>query len=203
MSFFGQNIRFLRNKAQLSQTAFAEIFNLKRAAVGAYEEERAEPKVEVFVMIARHFGIPVEDLICSNLQLQSSSTGSAGDISGIPYISADEHKTLATGYIPAAHGSRRIQLPNIPDPEGLIAVEYGDSTLIVSEIDSIAAVSCTDRRSLLAAGANGLQILAGTGNPGNCRIYNILYIIKRYDTGDFADAILGNISQRIERLEGR
>ena len=57
MSFFGKNIKFLRTTNRLSQTAFAEIFNLNRAVIGAYEEERAEPKVEIFVKVAQYFSV--------------------------------------------------------------------------------------------------------------------------------------------------
>ena len=68
MSFFGQNLRFLRNSRQISQTAFAEVFGLKRTAVGAYEEERAEPKLDLLVKIANYFGVSLEDILCQNLQ---------------------------------------------------------------------------------------------------------------------------------------
>lgn len=63
MSFFGKNIRKIRSVKTLSQQAFAELFDLKRGTLGAYEEERSEPKIETLIKIANYFSIPVDDLL--------------------------------------------------------------------------------------------------------------------------------------------
>ncbi len=60
---FGKNIKELRLKNNLSQQAFAKLFNISRAAVGSYEEERAEPKLDTLIKISTHFNISVEDLL--------------------------------------------------------------------------------------------------------------------------------------------
>ena len=52
MSFIGKNIRKIRTIKKLSQADFAKIFELARPSVGAYEEERAEPKVDTIIQIA-------------------------------------------------------------------------------------------------------------------------------------------------------
>ena len=49
MSFFGKNIRKIRSVKTLSQQAFAELFDLKRGTLGAYEEGRSEPKIETIL----------------------------------------------------------------------------------------------------------------------------------------------------------
>lgn len=67
MSFFGKNIKKIRGVKGLSQQAFAELFNLKRATLGAYEEERSEPKIETIIKIANHFSIKIDDLLLSEL----------------------------------------------------------------------------------------------------------------------------------------
>ncbi len=67
MSFFGKNIRKIRSVKSLSQQAFAELFDLKRATLGAYEEERSEPKLETIIKIANHFSIPLDDLLTKEL----------------------------------------------------------------------------------------------------------------------------------------
>ena len=54
MSYFGKNIRKIRNVKKLSQQAFAELFELKRGTLGAYEEERSEPRIETIIKIANH-----------------------------------------------------------------------------------------------------------------------------------------------------
>ena len=51
----------------MSQQAFAEIFDLKRGTLGAYEEGRSEPKIETIIKIANHFSIPIGDILTKEL----------------------------------------------------------------------------------------------------------------------------------------
>ncbi|WP_062056638.1 helix-turn-helix domain-containing protein [Aquimarina longa] len=67
MSFFGKNIKKIRGVKSLSQQAFAELFDLKRGTLGAYEEGRSEPKIETLIKIANHFSIAIDDLLTSEL----------------------------------------------------------------------------------------------------------------------------------------
>ncbi|WP_026775480.1 helix-turn-helix transcriptional regulator [Polaribacter sp. Hel_I_88] len=67
MSFFGKNIKKIRTVKGLSQAAFAELFGLKRAALGAYEEQRSEPKIETIIKIANHFSIKIDKLLTSEI----------------------------------------------------------------------------------------------------------------------------------------
>ncbi|PCI97676.1 MAG: hypothetical protein COB15_07415 [Flavobacteriales bacterium] len=67
MSRIGKNIRKIRATKGLSQTAFANLFGIKRASVGAYEEERAEPKTDIMLQIANYFSIPIEALLTEEL----------------------------------------------------------------------------------------------------------------------------------------
>lgn len=69
MSVIGKNIRKIRTVKKLSQAAFAEIFNLARPSVGAYEEERAEPKLETVIQIANYFGISIDSLLAKELTI--------------------------------------------------------------------------------------------------------------------------------------
>ncbi|MCG8307757.1 MAG: helix-turn-helix domain-containing protein [Cytophagales bacterium] len=69
MSIIGKNIRKIRTVKKLSQAAFAEIFNLARPSVGAYEEERAEPKLETVIQIANYFGISIDSLLTKELTI--------------------------------------------------------------------------------------------------------------------------------------
>jgi transcriptional regulator with XRE-family HTH domain len=73
MTLIGKNIRKIRGVKNMSQSAFAEMFGLKRASVGAYEEGRAEPKVSTIIDIANHFGISVDDLLLKELSVNSLS----------------------------------------------------------------------------------------------------------------------------------
>lgn len=69
MSFIGRNIKKIRSVKKLSQNSFAELFNLTRASVGAYEEERAEPKLEIIVSIAKYFNISIDHFITKELTI--------------------------------------------------------------------------------------------------------------------------------------
>ncbi len=67
MSFFGKNIKKIRGVKGLSQQAFAEVFELKRATLGAYEEGRSEPKIETIIKIANYFSISIDAMLTSEL----------------------------------------------------------------------------------------------------------------------------------------
>lgn len=67
MSLIGKNIRKVRSIKGLSQSAFANLFNLTRASISAYEEGRAEPKMELTMGIAKYFNIPIETLLTKEI----------------------------------------------------------------------------------------------------------------------------------------
>ncbi|UJH90074.1 helix-turn-helix domain-containing protein [Antarcticibacterium sp. 1MA-6-2] len=67
MSFFGKNIRKIRSVRSLSQQAFADLFDLKRGTLGAYEEGRSEPKIDTIITIAKYFSIPIDELLTKEL----------------------------------------------------------------------------------------------------------------------------------------
>lgn len=69
MSLIGKNIKKIRTVRKLSQQQFSELFNLSRTSVGAYEEERAEPKVETLIQIAHYFGLSVDLLLTKELSV--------------------------------------------------------------------------------------------------------------------------------------
>jgi transcriptional regulator with XRE-family HTH domain len=69
MGIIGKNIRKIRTVKKLSQAAFAELFNLARPSVGAYEEERSEPKLETVIQIAHYFGISIDSLLTKELTI--------------------------------------------------------------------------------------------------------------------------------------
>ena len=102
MSKIGSNIRKIRSVKGLSQTAFADLFGLSRASVGAYEEGRAEPKFDVVIEIANYFSISLGDIFTKDLTVnqltkfklsaQRRSQGEAGDLDtqlALDYISAE------------------------------------------------------------------------------------------------------------------
>ena len=63
MANISLNIKFLRKKKGLTQQQFADEVGIKRSLVGAYEEERAEPKYDLLKKIALYFDISLDDFI--------------------------------------------------------------------------------------------------------------------------------------------
>jgi transcriptional regulator with XRE-family HTH domain len=69
MSSIGKNIKKIRGVKSLNQSDFADLFKLKRASIGAYEEGRAEPKLSTILEIANYFGISIDDLLKKDLSV--------------------------------------------------------------------------------------------------------------------------------------
>jgi transcriptional regulator with XRE-family HTH domain len=67
MSCFGNNIKKIRGVKGLSQQAFADLFDLKRGTLGAYEEGRSEPKIETIIKIANYFSISIDNMLTAEL----------------------------------------------------------------------------------------------------------------------------------------
>ncbi len=67
MSYFGKNIKKIRGIKNLSQQGFADLFDLKRGTLGAYEEGRSEPKIDTIIKIANYFSISVDSLLIHEL----------------------------------------------------------------------------------------------------------------------------------------
>lgn len=60
------NIKFLRDKNNLSQYAFAKLFDLTRGKIASYEVG-TEPALRTIVAISKHFGISLDDLLTADL----------------------------------------------------------------------------------------------------------------------------------------
>lgn len=74
MSFAGKNLRYLRKLRGWTQEEFAQKLNIKRSLVGAYEEERAEPKLEVLKQIASLYKLSFEDILLKDLSEEKTGT---------------------------------------------------------------------------------------------------------------------------------
>jgi transcriptional regulator with XRE-family HTH domain len=67
MSLAGRNLRYLRKLRGLTQEEFANKLQIKRSLLGAYEEERADPKLEVLETISHVFKISLDELLLKDL----------------------------------------------------------------------------------------------------------------------------------------
>jgi len=66
-SYAGQNLKYLRKLKGLTQEEFANKLQIKRSLLGAYEEERAEPRIDVLEIISDQFGISLDELLRRDL----------------------------------------------------------------------------------------------------------------------------------------
>lgn len=74
MSFAGKNFRYLRKLRGWTQEEFANKLKIKRSLVGAYEEGRAEPRLDVLENIASIFKLTLDQLLLTDL----AASGKAG-----------------------------------------------------------------------------------------------------------------------------
>jgi transcriptional regulator with XRE-family HTH domain len=136
----GKNIKKIRNVKGLSQQTFAELFQLTRGNIASYEEERAEPKIEMVADIAKYFSIPLSDFILKDLsvnQLLHYNTELVLETEDLKR----NHKLIPIPYVSALHLPEYIthyrdeefvrQLPHIVIPNNskfrLIALEVDNS----------------------------------------------------------------------------
>jgi len=66
-TILAKNIKKLRLFKSLNQTEFAELFELKRSSIGAYEEGRAEPRLDALIKISDHFNLTIDDIVKGEL----------------------------------------------------------------------------------------------------------------------------------------
>jgi len=67
MSLAGKNLRHLRKLRGLTQDEFALKLGIKRSLVGAYEEERADPRIDVLEIVMEMFTLSMDDLLLNDL----------------------------------------------------------------------------------------------------------------------------------------
>lgn len=124
---FGKNIKKIRSVHGLSQQQFAELFDLKRATLGAYEEDRSNPKIDTALKIANHFSIGLEELLTKDLTVnrllhfnEAITTGAnAADcapFAGIPCVTEENKSRFIAGFT-NANSVSSLQLPTVCLPE--------------------------------------------------------------------------------------
>lgn len=100
MSNIGSNIKKLRTLKKISQAEFAKLFDLARPSIGAYEEGRAEPKIETVIQIAKHFGLSIDILLTKELTTNELYS----------FDILNERLNKAHKFIPSAKSARRANI---------------------------------------------------------------------------------------------
>lgn len=127
ITMFGKNLKKIRSVRGMSQQEFSELFDLKRATLGAYEEARSNPKLETVIKIANHFSIGIEELLTKELTVnrllrfnEAITTGSGErkmySFDSIPCVTTAVKADFIKNFADANNISNElpeIQLPNI------------------------------------------------------------------------------------------
>ncbi len=115
MSQIANNIKSLRKKAGFTQESFAEAVGIKRSLIGAYEEARAEPRLQTLTNIAEVLNVTTDALI--NEDLSSGNIKSSQRSTKVLSITVDENDDENIEMVPqkAAAG----YLNGYADPEYL------------------------------------------------------------------------------------
>jgi transcriptional regulator with XRE-family HTH domain len=67
MSLAGKNLKYLRKLRGWTQEEFASRLHIKRSLLGAYEEERADPRIEVLEIVSDIFKLTLDELLLKDL----------------------------------------------------------------------------------------------------------------------------------------
>ncbi|TCZ70584.1 XRE family transcriptional regulator [Flaviaesturariibacter aridisoli] len=86
MGVSNKNLKYLRKLRGWTQEEFANKLSIKRSLLGAYEEERADPRIDVLEVVADLFKLSLDDLLRKDL---SESKGN--------YLSRRRAQKLAAG----------------------------------------------------------------------------------------------------------
>lgn len=86
MSFANKNLKYLRKLRGWTQEEFAQKLRIKRSLLGAYEEERAEPRIDILEAVADMFRLTLDDLLRRDVSDNKTS-----------YLSRRRAQKLASG----------------------------------------------------------------------------------------------------------
>jgi transcriptional regulator with XRE-family HTH domain len=102
-STFAARLRTLRRSRGLTQQQAAEAVGIKRSALGAYEEGRAEPRLAVLAGLARLYGIGLDALVSGADDAGARVHGTALRVLTVA-VGPDRHERVALVPVPAAAG---------------------------------------------------------------------------------------------------
>jgi transcriptional regulator with XRE-family HTH domain len=84
------NLKWLRNKEGMTQEQFAEFLGIKRSLLGAYEEGRARPKMELLIELSEKYQVSLDHLIRTPLSDDKTKSDLRGDGLRVLSITVDK-----------------------------------------------------------------------------------------------------------------
>jgi transcriptional regulator with XRE-family HTH domain len=103
MSVAGKNLKYLRKLRGWTQEEFSSKLGIKRSLLGAYEEERADPRIDVLELVMEMFKLSMDELLLKDL----------GDTNG-NYLSKRRAQKMSSG-------TNEIQLVPVKAAAGYLA----------------------------------------------------------------------------------
>ena len=73
MAVSNQNLKYLRKLRGWTQEEFAHKLRIKRSLLGAYEEERAEPRIDVLEVVCDIFKLTLDEILRKDLSDNKSN----------------------------------------------------------------------------------------------------------------------------------
>lgn len=67
LEIFSQNVKYLRQRKSLTQQQLADRLKTKRATIGAWEEARCYPSIDMLLVICDHFKVTERSILTSKL----------------------------------------------------------------------------------------------------------------------------------------
>ena len=105
MAISNQNLKYLRKLRGWTQEEFAQKLRIKRSLLGAYEEERAEPRIDVLEVVCDIFKLTLDDILRTDLSDNKSnylakrrSMKLAGGRPDIPFVPVKAAAGYLAGY---------------------------------------------------------------------------------------------------------
>src|SRR5574337_1280963 len=111
ITYLGKNIAYLRQVAKLTQEQLADEINITKSALGAYEEGRSEPSLEILMRLCKHLGVSIDGIVSSR----------------VPYYK--KHLDKEAAFLVMGYGKTRAGCKkSIPVLYGSIEIEHEVST---------------------------------------------------------------------------
>lgn len=202
MSFFGINIKKIRQVKGLSQKAFADLFDLNRGVISSYEEGRAEPKIETIIKVANHFNLNLDKFLTETLQVNQLASGS--DIDHLMFFPdyTDQKKSNTRAFSEENSANTEIMqkiLASVdliyeftPQYQLLSPYQYGDIVFLKKADDK------KNTLNQLIIHQNGHLDYASEASKQDQNLYKITGSVSTSDKNIFTQ-----IFERLENLERR
>lgn len=101
MSFFPQNLKYLRKTAHFSQEQLAEQLGLNRGNIASYEKGTAHPTIKKLLIISKFFGISVSNLYEKRVENTPLYKGKNGLLKSVKKLAESEESLINVEMIEA------------------------------------------------------------------------------------------------------